>query len=256
LFEPSGALLTNGSAGLLRWPVQTEPTKPGLLRMGPPHKLSVPGPICHVACSADGRVIALSQFQGGRVLHADRPDQPVRLEPHDDARYVAVSPDGRWVATGSHTRTAVKIWESRTGKLVKELPADGSRVGFSPDGKWLATTAGGLRLWAVGSWQEGHQIGGWANAFSPDGKLLAAVEHGVVQLINPTTGREFARLEDPNQDRPRLFDLAVKKPEPLFDSVVEIDELSGHRRRAVESLPPSDYHAQMSESPELDSRRA
>ena len=38
--------------------------------------------------------------------------------------------------------------------------------------------------------------------------------------------------------------------------VVEIDELSGHRRRAVESLPPSDYHAQMSESPELDSRRA
>ncbi len=31
--------------------------------------------------------------------------------------------------------------------------------------------------------------------------------------------------------------------------VVEIDELSGHRRRAVESLPPSDYHAQMSAEP-------
>ena len=27
-----------------------------------------------------------------------------------------------------------------------------------------------------------------------------------------------------NQDRPRLFDLAIKKPEPLFESVVEIDE--------------------------------
>jgi 5-oxoprolinase (ATP-hydrolysing) len=27
-----------------------------------------------------------------------------------------------------------------------------------------------------------------------------------------------------NQDRPRLFDLAIRKPEPLFEQVVEIDE--------------------------------
>jgi WD40 repeat protein len=151
LFAPSGALLTNGSAGLRRWPVvKAEPATQGLLRIGPPQKLSVPGPICHVAGSRDGRVIAISQFQGGRVLHADRPDQPVPLGPHDDARYVAVSPDGQLVATGSHTRTGVNIWEARSGKLVKELPADGSRVGFSPNGKWLAMAEqGGLRLWAA-----------------------------------------------------------------------------------------------------------
>jgi hypothetical protein len=208
LFEPSGALLTSGSAGLLRWPVQAEPAKPGLLRIGPPHKLSVPGSIGHIACSADGKVIALSQFQGGRVLHADRPDQPVRLEPHDDARYVAVSPDGRWVATGTHAGTGVKIWEARSGgEPVKVLPAYLSRVGFSPDGKWLATWRGGgtgLRLWAVGSWQEGPQIGGGVFAFSPDpDRKLLAVEtgHGAVRLVDPDTGREYARLEDPNQDR-------------------------------------------------------
>ena len=204
LFEPSGALLTNGSAGLLRWPVQADAASPGLLRIGPPHKLSVPGPICHVACSGDGRVIAVSQFQGGRVLHADRPDQPVPIGPHDDARYVAVSPDGRWVVTGAHNGTGVKIWEARSGELEKELPVDsGSRVGFSPDGKWLATTGGGLRLWAVGSWREGPQIGvGAAFAFSADGKLLAVeTGHGAVRLVDPDTGREYARLENPNQDR-------------------------------------------------------
>ena len=27
-----------------------------------------------------------------------------------------------------------------------------------------------------------------------------------------------------NQDRPRLFDLAIKKPQPLFSTVVEVDE--------------------------------
>ena len=112
LFEASGALLTNGSAGLMRWPVQADQASPGLLRIGPPHKLSVPGPICHIATSGDGRVIAVSQFQGGRVLHAERPDQPVPIGPHDDARYVAVSRDGRWVVTGSHNGTGVKIWDA------------------------------------------------------------------------------------------------------------------------------------------------
>ena len=204
LFEPSGDLLTNGSAGLFRWPVQSDKASPGLLRIGPPQKLSVPGPICHVAGSGDGRVIAVSQFQGGRVLHADRPDQPVPIGPHADARYVAVSRDGRWVVTGSHSGTAVKIWEARTGELVKELLVDGgSRVGFSPNGKWLATNGGGLRLWAVGSWREGPQVGvGGDFAFSADGKLLAAdTARGAVRLVDPDTGREYARLVNPSQDR-------------------------------------------------------
>ncbi len=203
LFEPSGALLTNGPAGLLRWPVQAEPATPELLRIGPPYKLSVPGSVCNISRSGDGRVTASAQLQGGQVLHADRPDQPVRLGPHGDVRYVAVSPDGQWVATGSHNGTGVKIWDARSGECKKELPLDGSRVGFSPDGKWLATAGGGLRLWAVGSWQEGLKIGGGgAFAFCPDGKLLAVdTAYGAVRLVSPDTGREFARLEDPNQDR-------------------------------------------------------
>jgi eukaryotic-like serine/threonine-protein kinase len=203
LFEPSGALLTNGSAGLLRWPVQADTASPGLLRIGRSHKLSVPGPICHLARSADGRVIAVSQYQGGRVLHADRPDQPVVIGPHGDARYVAVSPDGRWVVTGAHNGTGVKVWKARSGELEMELPVDGgSQVGFSPDGRWLATNGGGLRLWTVGSWREGPRIGGGtAFAFSPDGKLLAGeMGHGTVRLVDPDTGREYARLETPNQD--------------------------------------------------------
>ncbi|HEY2252966.1 MAG TPA: hydantoinase/oxoprolinase family protein, partial [Planctomycetaceae bacterium] len=36
-----------------------------------------------------------------------------------------------------------------------------------------------------------------------------------------------------NQDRPRLFDLAIKKPEPLFESVVEIDERLDSRGQVI-----------------------
>ncbi len=204
LFEPSGALLTNGEAGLLRWPVQMDPASIGLVRVGPPQKLALPGSICEIALSQDGRVIASAQFQGGLVLHADHPNQPVRLSPHGDVRYIDVSPDGQWVATGSHNGTKVKIWEARTGQLMQTLPVEaGSRVAFSPDGQWLATSGEGARLWAVGSWQEGAPTGGGTVfAFSPDGKLLAVeTNFGTVRLIDPKTGREYVRLEDPNQDR-------------------------------------------------------
>src|SRR5690606_23639985 len=132
--------------GLFRWPVRAEP---GLLRLGPPHKLSLPGAFCKLACSRDGRVIGSAQFQGAMVLHTDLPDQPVRLGPHNDVRFVAVSPDGQWVATGSFSGTGVKIWEAAGGRLVKELPLAASAVAFSPDGKWLATTAGNGCLWEV-----------------------------------------------------------------------------------------------------------
>ncbi len=178
-----------------------------MLRIGKAQKLLFPGNNGAIASSRDGRVVAQAQpvQDGGLVGHPDLPEPPIRLSPHEDVRSIDVSPDGRLVATGSHWGTKVKVWEARTGKLVKELPVEaGSRVRFSPDGKWLATTifGGGCQLWAVDSWQAGPHIGGGALAFTPDGKLLAVeTGYGVVRLVNPATGREYARLEDPNQDQ-------------------------------------------------------
>src|SRR2546423_14921083 len=85
LFEPSGALLTNGSAGLLRWPVQTEPASAGLLRIGPPHKLSVPGPICHIARSGDGGGVAGSPIPGRPGVLGRPPGPPGLARTRDGA---------------------------------------------------------------------------------------------------------------------------------------------------------------------------
>jgi WD40 repeat protein/Flp pilus assembly protein TadD len=208
LFESSGALLTGvGPASVYRWPVRPDPAAPERLRIGPPQRLPLVG---NFACSPDGRVMACGQVggEGAVVWRRDPPGGPVRLTPHYDVRCVSVSHDGRWVATGSHWGTGARVWDAATGRLVADLvPTEGAvSVAFSPDGKWLATSPSGgvCRLWAVDSWQEGPSPGvtNGSVAFSPDGRLLA-VETGqnAVRLLDPDTGRVFARLEDPNQDR-------------------------------------------------------
>ena len=40
---------------------------------------------------------------GGLVFDPEHPTDSRRFLPHRDARAIAVSPDGRWVVTGSHT---------------------------------------------------------------------------------------------------------------------------------------------------------
>ena len=205
LFEPSGALLTNENTGLRRWPIEVDSSAPGTLRMGPPQQLPLFGPSSSISMSRDGQVLAKAMYSAGAsVWHQDPVHPPISLAPHVDVRAVSVSPDGRLVATGSHSGTKVKIWDSKSGALVRELPVEGrSGVLFSTDGRWLLTSWNGFRLWATDSWQEVRTIGGSGGAaFSPDGKVLVVEQgNGVIRLVNPDTGLEYARLEDPHQDR-------------------------------------------------------
>jgi serine/threonine protein kinase/WD40 repeat protein len=202
-FEASGAVLTNGPGSVHRWPIQLDPAHGRPLRVGPPQRLPLPASGEQIACSADGRVVASAQGWGGLIWHSDRPGQPIPLK-HPDTRRIAVSPDGGWVVTGSWSGGGAIVWEAQTGRLVKELLAEEGRmdVGFSPDGKWLATNGESLHIWSFPELQEQLCLDRGIFAFSPDGRLLAVESgKGAVRLLAPDTGREYARLEDPNQER-------------------------------------------------------
>jgi WD40 repeat protein len=203
-FDPQGALLTYGQAGLYRWEFRLD--NAGVWRVRRPVRLAdlstndveVPG------ASADGRVLAIPQKDKGPVvLHLGPPVRAFPLTPQPGMPRCAVSPDGRWVAVApGQPGFNAHIWDAQTGVPVKELPVPGpGTVRFSPDGKWLATTAGGIRLWVVGTWEEGPRIGGDIPVFAPpDGRVVAIQKgFGVVALVDTASGQELASLDASEQ---------------------------------------------------------
>jgi WD40 repeat protein len=203
-----GGWVTGGRSGLFLWPARPDSAQPEVLRVGPPERLApdLASWVTHGAsASADARVVAVPQGNCTVVFHRDHSDRRVVLGPQFDVRFSAVSPDGRWVVTGSHwedvASTSARIWDAESGQLLHELPLVGSTVArFSPDGRWLLTGTAGMdcRLWEAGSWQEVRRFDYGVFTFSPDSSMLAIGDvFSVMRLVETATGREVARLTGP-----------------------------------------------------------
>jgi eukaryotic-like serine/threonine-protein kinase len=195
MFEPSGDLLTNGDVGVQRWPIRID-AEHGEFRIGPPLRLPLPASHCAIGTDRSGHIVAAANH---RYAHVLTPERRIRIGPLTDCRGVAVSPDGQWLATGSHSTSGVaQVWRIADGTRVAEVPVEGTGVVFSPDGKWLMTVDSPARLWDVSTWQEVRSIGGWGR-FAPDGRLAVAIDPTwVIRLVEIATGRTLARLESPD----------------------------------------------------------
>jgi WD40 repeat protein/serine/threonine protein kinase len=122
---------------------------------------------------------------------------------------LAVSPDGRWLASAGFDRL-IRIWSLPSGSLIRSIPSGQgedsiSCLKFSPDSTRLASgsghlsfleSPGSIALWDV---ETGNPLWSVAPtpvsirdiAFSPDEtKLAVALHDGRIRLHDPSTGRE------------------------------------------------------------------
>ena len=224
LFDREGRnLITYSDRGLFRWPIRDDPDGGrDAIRIGPPVLLhEAPCPRCWKASwLLDGRTLAVNDHDHSRILLVDTNDpHPARQHaralstPFRSRKIsIAVSPDGRWAATGSWNDPGVYVWDLPRHRFERILPrgdtpADGSTLpAFSPDGRWLVVNsavgvASGYYFWEVGTWKRGPYIprptsAGWAEpVFSPDGDLIAlSVAANRVRLHEMATGRTIAHL--------------------------------------------------------------
>jgi WD40 repeat protein len=123
------------------------------------------------------------------------------------AECVAISPNGRLVASADQGKAFVRLWTAATGEELWRLSTRSTISGlvFSPDGKTLFTGGhDGIQLWEVASGKERDlrkafvvsRTGCPSLALSPDGQMLAwASFDRMVSIAEASTGRLLGRLE-------------------------------------------------------------
>jgi signal transduction histidine kinase len=156
--------------------------------------------------SADGSVIAsldgqrISVWRGGKILQWDARQEGLET--------IALSADGKWLATGTRNHIGLRVWDAATGHA--QWTNDfrhGAGVAFSADGHGLlaAGTEGCTLFEAASGWKIWERprgedtVHGIRVAASPDGKLVAVAHTWTeAMLLDATTGTELATLKTPN----------------------------------------------------------
>src|SRR5262249_46080330 len=130
-------------------------------------------------------------------------------EPAEGACGIAVSADGKLLASAHHGR--VRIWDLKTGKPLRDLTdlttffgSNTHDLEFSPDGKLLAERGGGdaIGVWGVADGErhldfpQSHTSDVEAVAYFPDGRLVVTGgRDGTVRVWDVAAARELHNLK-------------------------------------------------------------
>jgi WD40 repeat protein/DNA-binding SARP family transcriptional activator len=162
--------------------------------------------------SGAGDIFAVSTDNTVRLWDVETGEELQRMAEHTDKIWDSdVSPDGRWVASGSHDGT-LRLWHIASGedKVLLDVYPQGVRsVAFSPDGDVLAVglAKGGsstpdysVRVLEVETGREVRRLEGHSEfvsglAFSPDGALILSGSHDQTAILwDGASGKLHHRL--------------------------------------------------------------
>ncbi len=150
------------------------------------------------------------------------------------AARLVFSPDGRLLATASLGSSVVKLWETATGRELRNLfsgnlsaPGISQLVAFSPNSRFLAASNGNslIKIWDVTSGRELQSLEGRGGgnqppnqvsflAFSPDGRVLVTIDNQI-RVWDVATWRELhtPALPSPSVPRSPMGDVSAISPD-------------------------------------------
>ena len=147
------------------------------------------------ACARANR-ISFYHLPSGRELSSE-------IAHTDQINALATSPDGSLIASGAYRE--VKLWRRTTDAKKLQLADAGTTVAVSPDGKWIATGRedGNVKLWSFPDGKPGQTIAAAKGAirsirFSPDSTRLACGSADKsLTLWNVADGKQIATASTP-----------------------------------------------------------
>ena len=184
-----GTIASGDASGEIRlWDGKTGAFRKVLARLG----MGASG----LSISADGRLLLSGIINAPATCHVYdlvSGREIATYSGHDNSvTATAISPDGRWAATGGGDKKEIHFWDLRSGE---------PRLG--PDGWPLSLAGQGQPVLAVGFSTDGRQIG-WGNESADPGGVTPVNDRGPLQhaITLPSTGDA---LPQPRRlDRPSI----------------------------------------------------
>jgi RNA polymerase sigma factor (sigma-70 family) len=201
-FSPDGKMLAvtyEGEIGL--WDLATSKEIGRLKGKGPGFSRPVFARDGKRLAAGDGNAVSIWNLADGQQCHDLGHTYAL------DA--VAISPDGRTIATGAaYTDSVVRTWDSLTGRLKTRWTGHKEgleAIAYSPDGKLIASGSqdGTVRLWDTAAGKEAGCLEGkdgmiYGMTFSPDGKtLVAGGRLKVAHFWDVATRKEIRAFDNP-----------------------------------------------------------